>query len=192
MAPDSPPDLAQALDRAFQALARGVADRRSPCHTPALASIARDGAPALRTVILRGFDPAARSLRIHTDSRSPKAAELHADPRAALLIHDPAERVQLRLAGRVTLHGNDAFADQAWATSRGSSRMTYAAGHAPGTPIPAPLPAPDDPRAGRAHFLALAMTFHSLDWLHLDPAGHARALFRWDDAGTLAATWIAP
>ncbi len=192
MPDDSPPDLTQALDLAFQALARGVADRHSPFHTPALASIARDGAPALRTVILRAFDPATRRLRIHTDSRSPKVTELRAEPRAALLGYDPAARMQLRLAGSLRLHDDDALAEEAWASSRESSRMTYAAAHAPGTPLAAPSTAPDDPRAGRAHFVALLMTIATLDWLLLHPAGHRRARFAWDAAGTMTATWTAP
>ncbi len=192
MPDDSPPDLTRALDLAFQALARGVTDRSSPFHTPALASIACDGAPALRTVILRGFDPALRRLRIHTDSRSPKVAELRADPRAALHGHDPVARMQIRLAGRVSLHDDDALADEAWITSRESSRMTYSAAHAPGVPLPVPSAAPDDPGAGRPRFVALVMTIATLDWLLLDPAGHRRARFTWDETDTMSATWIAP
>ena len=36
------------------------------------------------------------------------------------------------------------------------------------------------------------MRFDRLDWLDLDPAGHRRALFRWDAAGIMTASWIAP
>lgn len=192
MPSDSPPGLPQALEQAFQALTHGVADRRSPFHTPALATIAGDGAPALRTVILRAFDPARRLLRIHTDSRSPKAAELRADARASVLGYDPKAQMQLRLGGTVTLHADDALAEEAWVTSRHSSRMTYAAAHAPGSPLPAPIAGPDDPRAGRIHFLALVMTVASLEWLMLDPAGHRRARFTWNAAGAMTATWTAP
>ncbi|MBW6397769.1 pyridoxamine 5'-phosphate oxidase family protein [Roseomonas sp. HJA6] len=192
MPAESAPGLTQALDLAFQALAGGVTDRRSPFHTPALATVARDGAPSLRTVILRAFDPATRRLRIHTDSRSPKTAELRAEPRAALLAYDPATHTQLRLAGRVTLHDCDAIAEDAWVTSRESSRMTYAAALAPGAPLPAPLAGPDDPQAGRIHFVAVVMTIDCLDWLLLDPAGHRRARFTWDETGAMRASWIAP
>ena len=69
----SPATLPDALDLAFAALAAGAADRHDAFHTPALASIGYDGAPALRTVILRRFDAAQRELQLHTDSRSPKA-----------------------------------------------------------------------------------------------------------------------
>lgn len=192
--PDDPTSslLDAALAQAFDALARGVADPGSACHTPTLATRGLDGAPALRTVILRGFDPATRTLRIHTDRRSAKAAEIAADPRVALHGYDPAARMQLRLAGRASLHHHDAIADDAWATSRETSRMTYATAHSPGTPLPAPPAAPTDPQAGRAHFAALLLRFDSLDWLRLDRAGHARASFAWAPGGAMTTTWIAP
>ncbi len=82
--------LEGALHAAFGRLAEGARDGRSPFRTPALATLGRDGAPQLRTVVLRGFDPAARSLSIHTDRRSAKVAELAADPRAALHVYDAA------------------------------------------------------------------------------------------------------
>lgn len=188
----TPPLLDAALAEAFDALARGVADPGSAFHTPTLATRGLDGAPALRTVILRGFDPATRTLRIHTDRRSAKAAEIAADPRVALQGYDPAARMQLRLAGGASLHHHDAIADDAWATSRETSRMTYATAHSPGTPLPAPPGAPTDPQAGRVHFAALLLRFDSLDWLRLDRAGHARARFAWAPGGAMTATWIAP
>ncbi len=69
--------------------------------------------------------------------------------------------------------------------------MTYATALPPGTPVPAPPAAPDDPAGGRAHFAAVMLHFDHLDWLLLDPAGHRRARFDWAD-GALSATWLAP
>ena len=184
--------LEETLAQAFGLIARGVETSRSPFHTPTLATTGLDGAPALRTVVLRAFDPAFRILRIHTDRRSAKAAELARDGRAMLHGYDPGAQVQLRLAGVATLHIDDATADAAWATSRESSRMCYAAEHPPGAPLPAPPAAPQDPEAGRPHFAAVTLRVDSLDWLLLARAGHRRARFAWDAAGILSATWIAP
>ncbi len=72
-------DLAGCLAEAWRRLEEGAA-HQSGFHTPALATIGRDGAPRLRTVVLRGVDRAARSLRVHCDARSAKAAEIAADP----------------------------------------------------------------------------------------------------------------
>lgn len=188
----SPATLDATLAMALAALAAGARDRDSAFHVPTLATIGPDGAPALRSVILRHVDAAARILHIHTDRRSAKAAELGGDARAALHGYDPAARMQLRLAGRVSLHHDDAIADAAWAASRETSRMTYAAAQPPGTPLPAPPAAAGDPIGGRAHFMVVAMRFDSLDWLLLDPAGHRRARFAWAADGHLDAGWIAP
>jgi hypothetical protein len=184
--------LDQALADAFARLAQGVADRRSPFHTPTLATIGADGAPTLRTLVLRGFDAASRSLRLHTDARSAKAAELAAEPRCALHGYDPAAGVQIRLAGRAALHADDAVAAAAWAASRPSSRQCYAIEPGPGAPVPAPPAAPRDAAAGQPHFRALMLHFHRLEWLDLDAAGHRRARFEWDEAGAPRATWLVP
>jgi pyridoxamine 5'-phosphate oxidase len=185
-------DLDATLSEALRLLARGVADRRHGFHTPTLASIGLDGAPQARTVVLRAFDASARSLRFHTDARSAKVAELAAEPRASLHFYDSGAQVQIRAAGHVTLHAADALADSAWAGSREMSRMCYGIEPGPGTPIPAPPAAPRDPASGRPVFRAALLHVRRLEWLWLAAAGHQRALFTWDEAGTPASTWLVP
>jgi pyridoxamine 5'-phosphate oxidase len=182
-------DLPATRQHAFALLARGVADRRSAFHTPTLATIGLDGRPRLRTLVLRAFDPASRTLRLHTDARAAKAAELAANPAAALHAYDPGAQVQLRLSGLATLHHGDALADAAWASSREFSRMCYAIEPAPGTPAAAPPPAPRDAEAGRAQFAVIALRFDTLEWLWLDATGHRRAHFTFEPE---AATWLVP
>jgi hypothetical protein len=72
------------------------------------------------------------------------------------------------------------------------SRMCYAAPDAPGSPVPAPPPAPTDPEGGRENFCAVLLRVDTLDWLLLAAAGHRRARFAWDADGALTAAWIAP
>jgi pyridoxamine 5'-phosphate oxidase len=188
--------LAEALEdcraEAFRRLARGVADRRCPFHTPTLATIGADGAPELRTLVLRGFEAGSRTLRLHTDARSGKVAELARDPRCALHLYDPAAKLQLRLAGRAAVHGEDAIADAAWAASRDFSRMCYAITPAPGTPVDTPPPAPRDAEAGRGVFRVLLLRFDQLEWLELAAEGHRRARFAWSADGTLESCWLVP
>lgn len=189
-------DLATTLEdcreEAFRRLARGVADRRSAFHTPTLATIGADGAPEARTLVLRGFDAATRTLRLHTDARSGKVADLAADPRCALHLYDPGAKLQLRIAGRAAVHGGDAVAEAAWAGSREFSRMCYAIEPAPGTPVAEPPAAPRDAEAGQAVFRVILLRFDRLEWLELAAAGHRRARFAWDDAGALTSTWLVP
>lgn len=185
-------DLAATRAEAFALLARGVADRRSPFHTPTLATIGLDGAPRARTLVLRGFDAPTRTLRLHSDARSGKQAELMHDPRACLHLYDPGHQVQIRLEGQATLHRDDALADAAWEASRPFSRLCYGITPAPGTPVPEPPPAPSEVAGGRAHFMALRLAFTRMEWLWLAAAGHRRARFTWDAAGREEATWLVP
>jgi hypothetical protein len=186
------PTLDACLQEAFRRLARGVADRRSPFHTPTLATVGADGAPEARTLVLRGFEAATRTLRLHTDARSGKVADLAREPRCALHLYDPGAKLQLRLAGRATVHGDDAEAEAGWAASREFSRMCYAIEPAPGSPIGAPPPAPRDAAAGRGVFRVILLRFDRLEWLELAAGGHRRARFAWTAGDTPDASWLVP
>ena len=185
-------DLSASLQEAFRLLANAVPDRRSPLHTPTLASLDDAGAPSLRTVVLRSFDADARSLRFHTDRRSDKAHGIALDGRVMMHFYDAALHIQIRVAGKAVLHLDDAVADAAWAASQRSSRMCYAAPDASGAIVASPPAAPQDSDIGRPHFAAVVIGFHRLEWLWLAAAGHQRARFIWDEAGNLTADWIAP
>jgi hypothetical protein len=190
-------DLDGALAEAWRLVARGVADRRSPFHHPAAATIGRDGRPQVRTVILRGCDVAARTLRFHTDVRSEKARELAADARIGLHFYDPGAKIQLRMAGRATVHTDDAAADAAWAGSRLFSRQCYGVAPGPGSPMTTagafllPEPTADGTMPGRVNFAAVVVHVDELEWLYLAAAGHRRARFAWGD-DALRAMWLTP
>jgi pyridoxamine 5'-phosphate oxidase len=49
-----PNDLQAFLDEAWQHLAHGVADSKSPARYPTFATVSADGIPQARTVALRG------------------------------------------------------------------------------------------------------------------------------------------
>ncbi len=184
--------LDETLSQAFALLSRGVADRRHAFHTPTLATVRPDGAPEARTLVLRGFEPKERCIRLHSDARAGKVAELRAEPRCALHFYDAKAGLQMRLGATASAHeGADSAADAAWAASREFSRMCYAIEPAPGTPVPAPPDAPRDAEAGRAHFAVILLRFDRLEWLDLAASGHRRARFDWRE-GTLSATWLVP
>ena len=190
-------DLLSTLDAAWSCLSRGVSDRQSAYHTPSIATVGIDGAPSLRTVVLRGIDRDRRHLRFHTDLRSPKVAEIRAKPALALHAYDSSSKVQLRLQGLATLHSDDAVAAEAWQQSRLMSRACYRAPSGPGTRVDAPPAAivadKDRPDDGRGNFCAVLCTIHQLEWLHLAAAGHRRARFAWAEDGSLTTSvWLAP
>jgi pyridoxine/pyridoxamine 5'-phosphate oxidase len=184
--------LSAVLEESFALLAEGAADPHSPWRHPALATVAPDGRPGVRTLVLRRFDPAARCVDLHTDGRSPKMATLAANPRAALHGWDCGRRIQLRLDGVIAVADAAATA-RAWDALHAGSRATYAAALAPGTPIadPGAVPAPRDERAARADFRVLALRFDALEYLSLARQDHRRARFDWKGEDCQA-TWLVP
>jgi hypothetical protein len=184
-------DLTAALDVSWRLLARGAADRRSPLHTPVVASITADGAPDARVMVLRAADRATARLRFHTDARSPKCAALDGRPVAVLGYH-PGEAMQLRLRGSARIVTEGAEIDTIWTNSTPFARRCYMVEAAPGTPratAGSGLPADVEGRKpelfelapARANFALVMIEIAAIDWLHLAQTGHRRAVFRADD-----------
>lgn len=181
--------LAALLDDTWRGLVRAAADRRHPWRTPVLATVAADGAPNARTVVLRAADPATRTLRLHTDRRSAKAAELARDPRVTLVFWDPRARVQLRLRGRAeVLHEGPEHA-RAWAATPPAARRDYATRLPPGTPIAAREDVAHGD--GAANFAVIRVRVMTIDRLALAAEGHLRAGFAWE-GDEPRATWLVP
>jgi len=193
-------DLPAILAHAWSLLVRGGADRKSPLHTPAVCSVDADGLPQARVMVLRKADPAAATLRFHTDARSPKVAELHGKPVAVLAYH-PGENIQLRISGSARVLTDDPLVDGFWDQSTLFARRCYMAEQPPGTPLPGPAsglpawiegqqPTADQIAPARPNFATLWIEVTAIDWLHLANSGHRRAVFRAADGW--AGEWVAP
>lgn len=101
-APDAPgPLFARWLE---QALTDGVPEP----HVMTLSTAAADGTPSARVLMLRGIDTADCAYVFATDSGSPKGRDLAANPQAALTWYWPAHGRQIRMAGPVTVLGEEA------------------------------------------------------------------------------------
>ena len=93
---DVPPDPVAMFSRWFaDAQAADVAEP----NAMTLATASADGAPSARMVLLKGVDDGG--FVFFTDYRSRKAAELDANPRAALVFHWVELERQVRIAGSV-------------------------------------------------------------------------------------------
>jgi pyridoxamine 5'-phosphate oxidase len=77
------------------------AERSEPneANAMALATSTPDGAPSVRMVLLKGFDP--RGFVFYTNTESRKGGDLRANARAALLFHWKSLRRQIRIEGKV-------------------------------------------------------------------------------------------
>lgn len=179
------PETLDALHEAIWVeLAQAAGDRSHGWRTLVLAT--RDGDEAdARSVVLREVDAGARELRLYTDSRSPKAAQVRAHPRGVLVAWCPRLNWQLRLRVRLQLETDGLEVSSRWARLKLSpAAQDYLSPLPPGASLGA-HPPPE--RASRAHFALLRAPVERIDWLGLRPAGHRRAI--WDDLGP---RWVAP
>lgn len=182
---DRPDALSLLHARLWEELQQAVAQKDHAWRTPVLATRDGDGVDA-RTVVLRDAQPAARRLMFYTDARSPKVAQLRAQPMATLVCWSAPLGWQLRLRCRLQISSDGLAVSSRWAQLKLSrSAQDYMAPIAPGTPVAAP----ERPLLGeRSHFALVYAEVAALDWLGLDnEQGHRRALF--DAQG---ARWLAP
>lgn len=172
-------------------VSRGVKDRRSPFHTPTLATVGDDGRPDLRTLVLRGANEGERTLRFHTDRRAGKLRQIVAEPRVAVHFYDAGRKLQLRMDGRASFETADAGTGaEAWERTRDFSRACYRVQPAPGSVIEEghAYAMPNEPRdaeEGRENFAVLLVRVDEVEALYLAASGHRRA--RFGDA-----TWLVP
>lgn len=178
-------DLAEAERLLWQKLARATKDRRSPWHTPALATVDAEGAPQVRTLVLRAADRGAGLLRLHSDARAGKVRDVGREPRVQLIFYDKAARLQLRLSGLARVEQAGAAADSAWGAATLFARRCYLAPVAPGAVADAPVsglpaalegrePTAQESEAGRRNFSVLLVEAVRLEFLHLAVTGHRR------------------
>lgn len=184
-------DLAASCAYGWSMLERGVKDRKSPFHTPSVATITANGGPTIRTIVLRGCDVQARTLRFHTDTRSGKIAELQANPQGAMHFYDAGTKVQLRLGVRLEMLTGPDY-DAAWEATRPMSRECYQVTQGPGSRISGPQDVDFDAQAtqdGEAHFVPVRAQVETMEWLYLAARGHRRALF---DFTQNTMDWLVP
>ncbi|MEO0411883.1 MAG: pyridoxamine 5'-phosphate oxidase family protein [Pseudomonadota bacterium] len=191
-------DLTASYGEAWRLLVRGVNDRRSAFHTPAVATVDPAGYPKVRTVVLRGADPSDGSLRFHTDKRASKVTDIAGQPKVSLHFYEKKAKIQLRLSGFATCHVDGPVKEAAWAASQDMSRECYRVDRGPGSIVSAAnewsIPHDvDDPDMGKDNFVAVSIAVQSIEWLYLARGGHRRARFHVGPQGTLAqGEWLVP
>ena len=167
----------------WRELAAAVGSKRHPWRVAVLATVDGHGADA-RSVVLRDFQAESRTLLIYTDSRSPKATQVAANPIGTLVLWSAELGWQLRLQVALTLQTSGLQVSSRWARLKLTpAAQDYLSPLPPGSPLS--MPAPE--RRSREHFAVLAAQVQSVDWLELHASGHRRA--RFDAAGGV---WLTP
>jgi pyridoxamine 5'-phosphate oxidase len=179
----STPSLDGLLSSIWARLRQGALERRDTWHAAALATV-NNGQPALRTVVLRAADPAARTLLFFSDARANKIQQLMQRPRVEWLFYDPADRVQLRAQAKAVVHQDDPVAEATWSAKPDLNYLHYLSPLPPGTGLPAFLPVEDtlaqEQEIAYRNFAVVVTTVDRFDWLGLDETSHRRASFQWD------------
>ena len=163
-----------------------------------------EGAPDLRTVVLRTADEARRVLQFHSDRRSRKVKSLRENDRIAWHGWDTDAREQFRLHGTGSVHLDDDVAMDLWERQSPESLAVYARPSAPGSTLDEPDDGlqeavktepvtEDDVAEGRQYFAAIRTIIDRIEWLHLHPDGHYRARFKYQaEAEEFEGTWVVP
>jgi hypothetical protein len=188
-------DLDATLEEAWCILSEGARKAASPYHIINVATIGADGTPRIRSVVLRGFDKASRTLRFHTDTRSRKATEIDAAEALSVHVYAKDDKIQLRMSCRATIHHGDEVSRDAWRATKTMSRQCYSQVEAPGTVIASPdgVAFDDSENLENAYvnFAAVLARIETLEWLYLSAAGHRRARFDWRHSAP-SRVWLAP
>jgi pyridoxamine 5'-phosphate oxidase len=197
-----PDDLDAILNDIWTRWGRGAADRRSPFHTPVVASISQSLAPEQRVMVLRKVDRPAGILRFHTDRRSTKTAQIGHNTLVSVIGYDASAKIQIRASGTASIVSSGDLADAAWAATSHSGRRSYLTTLAPGTQsdtatsglpttFEGAVPTPSESEAGRANFAIVPVMLDRLEWLHLAAKGHRRAAFT-RSGETWSGEWLIP
>jgi len=183
----------------WDALEGGASHRTHSFHTMNIATV-REGRPEARTVVLRHADRASRTLRFHTDARSPKLEDLRACPEVLWHGYDREWKIQLRIEATAEIHIDDDLAREAWDDTPMRARRCYLIDNAPGTPrdtrgcsIPSGMadrwPEPEESEAGWKNFAIVRTTVRRIHFLYLTSTGNEAAEFAYAD-GSVEARWV--
>lgn len=169
----------------------------------ALATVAADGRPSLRYVLLKSLDAAAGHVVFYTNYDSRKAIELAANPRAAGTLYWPEPGRQLRFEGRV--ERSPAAESEAYFASRARLSQLNAWASAQSRPLAAPdamaarlaeqearfaaaTTIPRPPNWGGYRLALEAVEF----WVEGADRFHERLRYERAGAGDWTSTWLQP
>ncbi len=182
-------ELNDILQLCFVALDNAATHRKSPMHSPVVASVSTNNIPNQRVMVLREFDIKKNILRFHTDARSPKVIEIEHNKDMSVLAYDPEKRTQIKLYGRGEIFTNGDQVNEAWIQTDAMGRRCYLCEPGSGAVITKPAsgltndvqsrrPTIEESEEGRNNFAILLITIHQIDWMFLSSKGNRAASFK--------------
>ncbi len=160
------------IEDSLSALERSVHERDGDLRNVQLATVAPEGRPNLRTLVLRGFDRSPACAEMHTDARAAKVRDIDHCSQVTLLAWSASDHLQLRFTGIARLHRNDDVARTRWDRLSPAARKPYGMLAEAGTPIDDPRTQPHLPSESRfGQFVVIMVSLTTLDVLHLGSDG---------------------
>ena len=151
------------------------ANKKHPYRYFYLATVAKNGLPEVRTVVLRKFEPRELLFTIYTDARTPKVNSLEVLPNAELLFYDARKLTQIRVRAICIEQSRD---EVAFSQQHQNAQKDYTTTIAPGEPIKSM----DSIAYGEEnHFVKLVFKATKIDFLRLKRPNHQRAIFEFLD-----------
>lgn len=194
--------LTEVLDSIFILLNAAATDRKSPMHTPVVASVKADNSPNQRVMVLRDFDVNIMAMRFHTDNRSPKVDEFKHNDAISILGYDPAKRIQLKIYGQAAIFNEGDKVNMAWIQTDMMGRRVYMC--EPGSGSTSPIsssgiaeelqsrrPTIKESEEGRKNFAIMMVFIHQIDWMFLNSKGNRAASFSRKN-GNWDGNWLIP
>ena len=197
-------DIGASLEEAWRLLLEGASDRKSPLHTPTVATVRSDGAPSQRVMVLREAIQETRTVRFHTDYRASKVADIKQNLPTSILCYHRDAKIQLRLSGTGRVEHDSTACDAAWNEATLYGKRCYLADPAPGTIVETPISGLDPSMEGRKpeafevvpardNFAIILIEIRQIEWLYLAHTGHRRAVFAWnEESDQWDGQWLIP
>ena len=164
--------LDQILTDCFTEWNKTKVNKKHPYRYFYLATVAKDGLPEVRTVVLRKFESKEFLFTIYTDARTPKISSLKSQPYAELLFYDARKLTQIRVLAKCVEQSPD---ELAFSQQHQNAQKDYTTTIAPGVP----LKSMDAVAYGEEnHFVKLVFKAKKIDFLRLKRPNHQRAIFQ--------------
>lgn len=190
------------LQTCWDCIQTGIDSRKSQYHIMGLHYWA-DQYPQSCSIIPRHLNPEKGLIRCHTDFRSRKIPHLQKKPKASGLFWCRETKIQIMLAGEITVHHLNATTQQAWEKMRHMSKFCYCSDIPPGTPTSTACTGFTDTQWDKRkdialteqayqNFSILELKIQIIERLHLSASGHTKIVFKRTESNQWEHQWLAP
>ena len=178
----------------WQQLLRASVDKHHEWRSPILVTNGlktehdESAHPEARTIILRSVNVETKTLTFYTDSRSPKVAQITANPHAILVFWSKRLNWQLRVKVIISVDMDSELNKLTWQKVKQSpSAADYLSANAPGKKLETLNVNAQLKHNQTAYFAMLITKVVSIDWLALSRNGHQRT-----QIDALGVTYLTP